>query len=109
MSNLIVVLKLTTGEEVIGIELNNGPQVIQMEKLRLFTLAHGPQGQMVKQLMPWLLSSLDATVEINLNSVIARIHESKLPVDLVTSYRNMTSSIQIASPSTSAHSIIKAP
>jgi len=97
MATDVVVLKLSTGEELIGYEEQITAENITMTKARaLIVGGQAPDGRVALRMIPWLLASPDAEIVIDRNHVISRVHEKALPKDAVDGYRQSVTKIQLA-------------
>lgn len=84
----IVVMKLSTGEEVIANKTGEN----SYEKIRVFQVMH--DGQQVRAgLMPWIMSDPDAEVTINNNSIITTL---SAPLEMEQSYLKQTSKLDLS-------------
>jgi hypothetical protein len=96
MTNVIV-LKLSTGEEIIGYEEDISAEKISISKARVLVVGgQAPDGRVALQMFPWILSAPDATVDVWRDHIMVRVPEKDLPPDAVKGYMAKTSSIQLA-------------
>lgn len=86
----VVILKLVTGEEVIG-RLEEGIR-FQLDRPRVFQM-YQTQSGVQAGLVPWLLSAPEEKVFIDEKHIIARLDA---PTDIEQAYLQQTSGLQIA-------------
>ena len=94
----VVILKLTTGEEVIAKEEWNMKsstvgEVRSFFKPRVFHMMRTPEG-IQGSFIPWLLTAPDADVEILDSFIVTKIDA---PTDIEKAYLKNTSSIELLS------------
>lgn len=100
----VLVLKLASGEEIIGrttdsrysvadeIGVNN---TITLEKVRVIAPMQTPDGRINVSLMPYVFSNIDVEVQININHIVGV--PTKASETMERSYLEQTSSIALAS------------
>jgi hypothetical protein len=88
----IVIIKTTSGEEIIAKVLVNTADEFKVAKPRMITMMAGPDGRPQPAIMPWIISAPDADVPIN-NSVMAII---PAPKDVERMYLQNTTSIDLS-------------
>ena len=73
MQNNLRILKLLTGEEIVGNITERGGGLISIENPCLLGIAMGPNGKASLQMQPMLIFSEQKVVELQLNHVIYNI------------------------------------
>ena len=73
MKNDLRILKLITGEEIVGNITERGGGLISIENPCLLGIAMGPNGKASLQMQPMLIFSEQKVVELQLNHVIYNI------------------------------------
>jgi hypothetical protein len=73
MQNELRILKLITGEEIVGNITERGGGLISIENPCLLGIAMGPNGKASLQMQPMLIFSEQKVVELQLNHVIYNI------------------------------------
>lgn len=101
----VVVMKLTTGEEVIaklvntegGIDFDScvvNPSVIVVRAAKCMML-QGSGQQMGMTMIPYMLASIDGEIKVKTDCIASWIGEDELPKQLLDAYLSQTSGIQI--------------
>ena len=91
MSQKVVALKLSTGEEIIGRVENRTEQTITVDRPNIIGLVPS-QGGIHIQLMPWFASNQTGSVEINAAHVVG---ETEPAGELEKGYLEKTSGISL--------------
>ena len=73
MQNELRILKLITGEEIVGNITERGGGLISIENPCLLGIAMGPNGKASLQMQPMLIFSEQKVVELQLNHVIYNV------------------------------------
>lgn len=84
----IVVLKLVSGEELVGVRTESG----ELERVRVFQMMQTQSG-MQGALMPYFMSDPDATFKINASVIVAEIPAS---AQFERAYLEQTSSLDLS-------------
>lgn len=100
----VVVMKLSTGEEVIG-KLENDVDFVAVVKStyeQQFSIRdakcmmlQGSGQHMGMTMIPYMLAAIEGEVNVKSTAVISWITEDKLPKQLLDAYLSQTSGIQI--------------
>ena len=73
MQNELRILKLSTGEEIVGNITERNGAVFSIENPCLLAIAMGPNGKASLQMQPMLIFSEQKVVELQLNHVIYNV------------------------------------
>lgn len=93
----IAVLKLVSGEEVLGaIVGEENPYTIELDSVRRLHAHQTGPGQMGLALIPWMMAAPDVKVQLFKATIMAIVNENDIPKQLIDAYLQETSSIQIA-------------
>lgn len=93
MSQEVISLKLSTGEELIGRLESDDLDAFVLDRPSLIALAPNQDGSIGIRLMPWLAGNQDASVIIYKTHVVAQVSPNK---ELAKGYLQETSGIQLA-------------
>lgn len=91
MSQEVVALKLSTGEEIIGRVTDRNDQIITIDRPNLIGLVPSQTGINI-QLMPWFASNQSGTVELNVAHIVG---ETQPASELEKGYLERTSGISL--------------
>ena len=73
MQGELRILKLTTGEEIVGTVLSRNGVAVNIENPCLLGIAMGPNGKANLQMQPMLIFSEDKRVDINRGNIIYEV------------------------------------
>jgi hypothetical protein len=90
MSQDVVAIKLSTGEELIARRTNENDETITLDRPSIIALGQRPDGSIGIQLMPWFASNQDSEVIIWKNHIVA---ETEPNDDLAKGYIKETTGI----------------
>lgn len=102
MAKNVVVYKLITGEEIIGTKAaktsaHSSSKYVLLDDVRTVVMQPLGNGQLTFALLPWLATAVDSQISIQEDSIIG-FPLGELPKQLVDTYLQQTSGIEIASP-----------
>ena len=90
----VVLMKLVSGEEVIGRLADTNEKALILEKARVLTVQPTPQGGMGLAMLPFLMGDPEGKCSIMVEAVIGEIVGS-IPPELEKGYLQQTSTIQL--------------
>lgn len=92
----ILLMKLTSGEEVIGKLVEDLDDKLILSSVRVLIAHPGPNGQMAIGMIPWLTGAPENDVEVDKSSIIGK-PRGDLPKQLEDGYLQQTSGLAFAS------------
>lgn len=92
----VLLMKLVSGEEVIGKEVEEKDNKIVLSDVRVIVAHPGPNGQMAVGMIPWMVGAPESNIEID-KSRIMGIPAGEIPKQLEDGYLQQTSGIAFAS------------
>lgn len=98
MADQIVVLKVSTGEEIVGRLAEKSDEQMMLEKVRSLVMVPGPNpGEVGVQLIPFMTSNVDGKLGISISHIVAT---SAAEDNLERMYLQQTSGIDLSTSMT---------
>jgi hypothetical protein len=92
MTNGVIALKLTSGEEVIGRVEYDDAQTLQLSKVRVVLIQPMANQQVGVGFMPFMACNPDGVIPLNKTCIVGEVHPNS---DMEKAYLQQTSSIKL--------------
>ncbi len=92
MSEKIIALKLSSGEEIIARVKDVSHDTFTLDRPMIVGVVQAQDGSLIIQIVPWLASNQDGSCKVNRNLVVAEIEPN---AELEKGYLTKTSGIQL--------------
>ncbi|KKM24952.1 hypothetical protein LCGC14_1599930 [marine sediment metagenome] len=92
MTEEVIALKLTSGEEIISRVVSRTEEIIILDRPNMIGLAAAPDGGVAIQLMPWMASNQDSEITVFTNHIVG---QTKPNAELEKGYLSRTSGIAL--------------